>query len=234
MNPRSNQLLEQLIDTEYQWLHRDLHLVSLQVGQNLFTPGGRIDQAYFPANALIAIANQMPDGLSMDMAVVGPEAAIGLRGLFDNTCPYRVHVAQSGLAYRIALSKLRPFLEAGACWLHRMYVQTNHRILAQIATETTCAHFHCVTERLARWLLLRTELAGQPGLEATHQSIADSLGIRREAVTHALVKMPGVSCCRSRIEISDRPSLEQVACDCYRQISTTSTPELSLPLRQLA
>jgi len=219
VNPRSNQQLAQLNEAEYQSIHQDLHLVSLQAGQNLFTPGGLIDQVYFPANALISIANQMPDGLSMDMAVIGSAGSVGLRGLFDNICPYRVYVAHSGLAYRIGLSKLRPFLDVGGCWVHRMYVQANHRILGQIATETTCAHFHCVTQRLARWLLLRTKLADQPGLEATHQSIADSLGVRREAVTNALMRLPGISACRSRVEVQDRSLLEQEACDCDRKIT---------------
>lgn len=233
MNPRSNQLLDQLTDAEYQLLHRDLQLVSLQAGQTLFIPGGTIDQAYFPVNALIAIANQLSGGQSIDMALVGSEGSVGLRGLFENICPYQVYVANSGLSYKIGLARLRQLFDSGA-WVHKIYIQANHQILGQIAAETTCAHFHGVLARLARWILIRTARLEQTYLEATHQSVADCLGVRREAVTHALMKLPGIQCHRNHIEVNDRSDLEHQACGCYQKITETLTGQMTLPFRKQA
>lgn len=231
MIPKRNHLLEQLMDAEYQLLHQDLQLVSLDVGQVLFFPGGVIDTVYFPVNALIAIANEISNGLSMDMALIGSEGAAGLRGLFEPVCPYRVHVAYSGFAYKIALPYLRRILDSDA-WLHKMYIQANHQIFGQIAAETMCAHFHGVPARVARWLLLRTRHVGQTYLDATHQCLADSLGVRREAVTIALGKLPGISGNRNRIDITDRSKLEDATCDCFHRHDDNLSGQLTLPFRK--
>lgn len=231
MSPKHNDQLEQLVDSEYQLLHRDLQLVSLEAGQNLFTPGSPFEYVYFPLNALIAIANQMTDGQSMDMAIVGPEGSVGLIGLFKSKCPYRVYVANSGLAYKIAMPKVRQYFDVAGSWVHKLYVQANHRILEQIATETTCANYHSVKARAARWLLTRSQHVGKTILEVTHQSIADSLGVRREGITNALASLPGINCLRNRIEVADRFALEQECCDCYHAIDETRSGQKTLPFK---
>lgn len=174
-----------------------------------------MDYAYFPLNALIAITNELPDGEFMDMAVVGSETCIGLLGLFKDKCPYRVYVAHSGLSYKIALSKLRQYVDVADCWIHKSYMQSSYFILEQIAAETTCAHFHSLQARLAKWILRRTELVNQTYLEVTHQHIAKSLGVSREGVTMALSKIPGVQLNRNRIDVIDRTGLKAMTCGCY-------------------
>ena len=137
-------------------------------------------------------------------------------------------MAHSGLAYKIAMAKVRPHFDAAGGWVNKMYVQANFHILGQIAAETTCAHFHMVPQRLAKWLLYRTERVDQTYLEVTHQYISESLGVRREAVTTALSKLPGLTVHRNRIEVVDRSALEKEACDCYRSINETMSGQKTL------
>lgn len=228
MNPKNNHALAQLGDAQYQQMARHLQLVCLSPGEVLFGPGDRIDCAWFPVSGLIAVAHELEEGLSMDMALIGSDSVIGLRGLFQPICPYRVHVAHAGLAYRIPLTLLQQ--EAGAAqWLQTLYMQASDQILAQIASEAACARFHSVTQRVARWLLSRSERLDQPALEATHLGMAESLGVRREAVTLALLKLPGIGHSRSRITLHDRSALERAACACHRSLGETLSGQRRLP-----
>lgn len=233
MNPKSNQLLEQLSQVHYQVLQPHLQLVSLEEGEQIYGPGDRIEQAFFPVNALLAMANELRQGVSIDMALVGSEAAEGLRGLYYSTSPYRIRVAHSGLVYRAPLQSLRSLGQTCA-WLHHLYLQASQQILGQIATEVACAHFHCISARVARWLLTRLDRTGQPWIEATHQTLADALGVRREAITHALIKLPGIAHGRNRIDIQDVAALAQQSCDCQRTLQENLTGQLTLPLEQQA
>jgi CRP-like cAMP-binding protein len=232
MNPKHNEQLEQLMGSDCQMLYRELQLMSLEAGQNLFVPGNPFDYVYFPLNTLIAVSNEISDGVCIDIAVIGSEASAGLLGLFKHECPYRVYVAHPGLAYKIALPQLRQYFDiAGGC-IQKMYVMANFHILTQIAAETTCAHFHTVPARLSKWLLRRTELVDQTYLEVTHQYISESLGVRREGITNALAKLAGISSHRNRIEVIDRSALQQEVCDCYHSINENSHGQKTLQFQK--
>jgi CRP-like cAMP-binding protein len=232
MNARHNKALDQLSDAQFRDIGPCLQLVSLLQGQVLFGPGDRIDSAFFPVNALIAVANELEEGVSLDMALVGADSVIGLRGLFQPVCAYRVHVAQTGLAYKVPLALLRRHFQV-SLWLQNLYMQASDKILGQIASEASCARFHDVTQRVARWLISRSEYTARPCLETTHLVIAESLGVRREAVTHALLKLPGIEHSRSHIDIVDRGALQASACACHRRLRETLSGQLQLPFHDL-
>ena len=215
MNPRSNCLIKNLTNSEFEILTSSCRLMSFKQGDQLFSPGEEPKYVYFPVNAMISIAKDTINGNSIDMAIVGEEGAVGLRGLFFNNNPYRVYVASSGLAYVIEMDKIKSLSKSGS-WVHQIYMQANHQILEQIATEASCMHFHNVYQRVARWLLIRGHRTNSPSIDATHQHIADSLGVRREAVTLALKKLCGIHYCRGQVEIHDFSLLEKETCDCHR------------------
>ena len=70
-------------------------------------------------------------------------------------------------------------------------------------------------ERVARWLLVRYAQGHTLCIEATHQKIADSLGVRRESVTNALLQLRGIEYIHNHIEIHDHLALESQACECH-------------------
>lgn len=224
MNPKSNKLIAQISDSEYEMIFTSFRLMSLKQGDKLFSPGEEPKYVYFPVNAMISIAKDTRDGNSIDMAIVGEEGAVGLRGLFFNNNPYRVYASTSGLAYVVEMKEIKSLSKSGS-WVNLIYMQANHQILEQIATEASCIHFHTVYQRVARWLLIRGHRTNSLFINATHQDIADSLGVRREAVTLALSKLPGIQYCRGNVEIQDFSSLEKEACDCYRPNSATTSDQ---------
>ena len=230
LNPRKNELLDHLPESDFQILLPKLQLVSLVVGQSLYDSGDRIDQVYFPVTALVAFARELRDGLSIDMALIGAEGMVGLRGL-TGTSLHRVHVASSGLAYQISLHDLQQAMSSVPA-LFRMYVHAVNRILKDVSIETACCHFHSIGQRLAKWLLIRHDHSGSAVMQVIHQNIADSLGVRREAITHALLKLPGIQSSRAQIEIKDRALLEDVCCECYFAQREAHPHQMALPFHK--
>lgn len=239
LTPRCNELLDQLTDSDSRLIFHNLRLVSLTEGQELYAPGDLIDQVYFPVTALLAIAKEMKDGLSIDIALIGKEGGAGFRGMVSR-CPNWVYVSASGLAYQISLQQLEQIQanqlnqrgnqqpDKSSAWLIGMYMQATKTVFDSIAIETACAHFHTTSERLARWLLTRHKRMKSNYIEATHQKIADSLGVRREAITNALLKLKGIDYCRNQIEVTDFVELENQTCECYRALSESRSHQLSL------
>lgn len=76
VNPRSNDILNQMADAESMSIFPHLTLVSLTEGQHIYGPNDVIDQFYFPVTALIAIARDMDNGLSIDLVVIGNRAQL--------------------------------------------------------------------------------------------------------------------------------------------------------------
>jgi len=214
VHPRCNTLLAQLPDADFEHLLPHLQLISLSAGDRLYNAGDPIGKIHFPVTALIALTRELSDGTRIDTALLGSDEMLGLRGLLGDSSMHSVHVAASGLAYQLPLSVIQQAI-ASRHAVYRMCMQGGNDILNHISVETACAHFHCTEQRLARWLLTRQDLLGSSHIEATHKRIAESLGVRREAITLACRKLGGIESRHGQIELLDRTPLEQMSCDCY-------------------
>ncbi len=94
-------------------------------------------------------------------------------------------------------------------------IQYNSLLTGQIAA---CNRLHEVEERLARWLLMVADRIGQPRFHLTQEFLAEMIGSRRSTVTvtAGVLKRAGlISYHRGLIEIVDRESLEEAACESY-------------------
>lgn len=219
MHPKLNAMLAQLPEADYQMLVPSLKLVSLHAGQTLYEPGQAIQSAYFPTNCLVVIARQLRDGASIDTCLIGSEGIMGLRGLLltPSYLPQaHIYVSVSGLAYKMDIQQLREATKASSA-IHDMCLRARESNLMNMSIEVACCHFHSNEQRLAKWLLTRMDRYGSPVFKTTHQAIANSLGVRRESVTHALAKLRCLSFARGQIEVVDRSALESACCECYAQ-----------------
>ena len=73
-------------------------------------------------------------------------------------------------------------------------------------------------KQLCRWLLLSIDRLQGHELVMTQELIANMLGVRREGVTEAALKLQAVGLieyARGHITVIDRPGLERRACECY-------------------
>lgn len=214
MNPKLNELLDQLPDADYQKLLPNLRLISLVSGQELYAPGAIISKIYFPVTTAVALAKVIASGQAIDTAIIGSDGLVGLRGLDRGVSAHRFHVTTSGFAYVIDRSSLLQESRIAPA-IYRMCLQAGLQMILKMSVEMACAHFHGLEQRVAKWILIRHDLCRCAPVRATHQTIADSLGVRREAVTNTFRKLRGISISRSAIEVEDRALLEAASCECY-------------------
>jgi len=81
-----------------------------------------------------------------------------------------------------------------------------------------CNRHHSLDQQLCRWLLLSLDRLSGSELQMTQKLIANMLGVRREGVTEAALKLQKaglIQYSRGRILALDRPGLEQRSCECY-------------------
>lgn len=227
VNPRHNDVLEALPEDVYERLRPHLHLVSMSLGEMLQQPGQPIDSVYFPISALIGFSRNLADGTSMDTALIGPEGMVGIRGLISSG-DHDVRVVGVGFAYRMPIEILSREMDTVSI-LKSVVLRCAFQTTKMIAVEGVCGHFHSIEQRLAKWLLIRCDRGRTDELHVTHQNIADSLGVRREAVTNALNKLSGLSNGRGLISVQDRQVLEQACCECYEYLRNESGNQMALP-----
>jgi len=91
----------------------------------------------------------------------------------------------------------------------------------QVAQIAACNRLHEVEERLARWLLMCTDRAGDHRLPLTQDLLGQMLGTRRSSVTIAariLQKAGLIDYRRGEVEILNKKKLQESSCECYEII----------------
>jgi hypothetical protein len=87
-----------------------------------------------------------------------------------------------------------------------------------VARTAACNGRHHTDQRLARWLLMAHDRAEGDEFPMTHEFLSMMLGVRRAGITitaGTLQKAGFIHYQRGRVEVTDRPGLESVACECY-------------------
>jgi len=87
-----------------------------------------------------------------------------------------------------------------------------------MAQTAVCNRHHSLDQQLCRWLLLSLDRLRGSELSMTQELIANMLGVRREGVTEAAIKLQQaglIRYARGHISVLDRAGLEQRTCECY-------------------
>src|SRR5271168_3299399 len=118
-DPRTNQLLAALPDSE--WLRWQPHLeqVTMPLGQVLYEPGATLTHVYFPTSAIISLLYVMENGASAEIAVVGREGIVGI-SLFmgGGSTSSRAVVQSAGSGLRLAAQLMIDEFQRGGPALH--------------------------------------------------------------------------------------------------------------------
>jgi CRP-like cAMP-binding protein len=216
MTPRSNLLLAELPEVEFERLAKHMELVSLSKGQTLFDVGQTPSHVYYPVGAIVSMMNDMAEGVSLETYMLGKACMVGVAALNEPSF-YRATVRSSGLAYRMPVSVLQserahcPVYSSGALRVMR-------RMLMQMSQAIACSKRHSVRQQLVRWMLITLDRTMTQRIAITHQELAEILGFRREAITLAMgrfVDKGYIASSRGEIEVLDRNGLEAISCDCY-------------------
>jgi CRP-like cAMP-binding protein len=217
-NPKANQLLAALpADECLRWLPQ-LEPVEMPLGLVLYESGAKLEHVYFPTSAIISLLYVMEDGASAEIAVVGKEGIVGV-SLFmgGESTPSRAVVQSAGWGFRLRAAVMKEEFNRAGPVLHLLLHYTQ-ALITQMAQTAVCNRHHSLDQQLCRWLLLSLDRLEASELVMTQELIANMLGVRREGVTEAAMKLQKaglIRYIRGHITVLNRSGLEARSCECY-------------------
>ena len=216
--PQQNHLLAALTAEVRQRLFAHLELVPLPLGKVLYESGDTMRHVYFPTDSIISLIYVMESGASAEISVVGNEGLVGI-ALFmgGETTADRAVVQSAGMAYRLTAQFIKTEFEQSRD-VARLLLSYTQALITQMAQTAVCNRHHSVDQQLCRWLLWSLDRLPGNEVKVTQEQIAHMLGVRREGVTEAALKLQQaglISYSRGHITVTDRCGLEHRTCECY-------------------
>jgi len=220
--PRDNHILASLSPEARHRLFPHLQLVPLPLRAVLSESRRPMRHVYFPTDCIISQHYLTENGASTAISVTGNEGLLGVSFfLGGERAPSRSLVQSAGYAYRLPRCLVKAEFERQGELLLLMLRHT-HALMLQTSQTALCNRYHSIDQQFCRWLL--QSMDRQPlssNLAMTQEFISSMLGVRREGITEAAVKLRRlgvISYTRGVIEVHDRSRLEALACECYTVI----------------
>jgi CRP-like cAMP-binding protein len=220
-NSKKNKLLAALPEAELRrWLPH-LSFVQVPRGHVLGTSGARLNHVFFPTTCIVSLQSVMSDGAAAEVSVVGNEGIIGVAVFMGGqSMPGNAVVEVGGGGFQMDPSAVLEEFNRGGPVQH-LLLRYTLALITQIAQTAACYRHHAIDQQLCRWLLQNLDRLHTPELLMTQERIANLLGVRRESVTEAALKLQKngvIDYSRGRISILSRKALEGRTCECYQTI----------------
>lgn len=219
--PLDSQLLSALPARDWHELRASLEDAELVTGATLYEAGTALRHVYFPTTAVVSLTSSMRSGASAEVAVVGREGIVGVCAYMGAGQSLSSAVVQGpGHAWRMPAAAIRQAAERSLPLMQALLGYTQ-ALFAQMAQTSACSRHHMLEQQLCRWLLLHLDHGPGAVLAATQEHMAHMLGVRREGVTMAALKLQKdhiIRYGRGRVEVLDRAALEARSCECYAVI----------------
>jgi CRP-like cAMP-binding protein len=232
-DPRHNHLLAAVPNGEWQRWQSLLEPVELTVGQVLFESGRAPGHVYFPTSAVVSLVYMTQDGETAEIAVVGNEGVVGVSIFMGgDVTPHEATVQSAGMAYRLSASAVKNAMEFSNP-IMKLLLNYTHAMFSQVSQTAVCNRYHSIDQQLSRRLLQGLDRASSNELLITQEAMASLLGVRREGVTAAALKLQhegAIQYSRGHIVVHDRQRLERHACECYAFSKKAYFKLLPLPL----
>lgn len=221
-SPKMNALLEQLPSGDYERLLPHLERIELQKGQVLFRADEQCKYRYFPATCVIAAQVELTEGAAAEIFLAGDRGLIGIHNLHHKSY-YAAVVRKAGSAYRCPAEVFQAELRRGE-GVFQLMAKITCQLVREMAQRLVDKTFSTIDQQVAHWLLNWQLLVRSDHAAVTHTTIAQAIGVRREAVTIALNNMArqGVlSLGRGSIQILSRKALLDQAWVDYGNVART-------------
>jgi CRP-like cAMP-binding protein len=213
-----NTLLASLPADVHQRLLPHFSLVELTANQQLGTAHGGPARAVFPLTGVISLLQELPDGDSGQVAVVGREGLFGLPLIMGaDAMPTRGVVQCAGYGLALGREPLVAEFERSGSFM-RQVLRYTQALITQISLLVLCNRHHAIEQQLCRVILMSLDRVNGQEVPLTQEFVARLLGVRREGVTEASGRLreAGVLACRRGVfAVHDRKGLEARACGCY-------------------
>ncbi|MDT8992618.1 Crp/Fnr family transcriptional regulator [Curvibacter sp. APW13] len=202
------------------WLP-DMDPVDMPLGQVLYESGGTMRHVYFPTTSIVSLLYVLENGSSAEIGVVGNEGLVGI-SLFmgGGSTPSRAVVQSAGKGFRLRAEAMKTEFDQSGPVMH-LLLRYTQALITQMAQTAVCNRHHSLDQQLCRWLLLSMDRLSGNELVMTQELIANMLGVRREGVTEAALKLQRaglIQYARGRIQVLDRPGLMRRCCECYEVV----------------
>lgn len=213
-----NLLLGMLPPADFQQLTGGHAPVDLRFADTLIEPGQRIRHVYFPVDSFVSLITPGEGRAQLEIGLVGNEGMLGVPLLLGvNVSPLRALVQGAGRAWRLDATTFMRQVQSSAS-VQGTFNRYLYVFIAQLMQTASCAMFHPVVARLARWLLMTRDRAHSNQFHVTHEFLAYMLGVRRVGVTSAAIALQRrklIRYSRGDITVLDVGGLEAAACGCY-------------------
>ncbi len=218
---RTNHLLAALPPDEWARWEPQLEWIDMPLGRVLYESGSRQSHVYFPTTAIVSLLYVMESGASAEIAVVGNEGVVGI-SLFmgGETTPSRAVVQSAGEGYRLKGQAIKDEFGRSGPVIH-LLLRYTQALITQMSQTAVCNRHHSLDQQLCRWLLLSIDRLRGNELVMTQELISNMLGVRREGVTEAALRLQKagmIRYARGHITVLDREGLEKRTCECYEVV----------------
>ncbi len=218
---KKNRLLAALPDSVLQrWLPQ-LEWVCMPLGRVLHGSGQLLSHVYFPVTATVSLIYATSSGASSAVACIGCEGLVGVEAFMGgHSMPGHAVVQSEGYGFRLSAALVKKEFEGNSLTM-QLLLRYIEALLIQIAQLAVCSRHHSLEQRLSRWLLWQLDHLHASEILATHERIANLLGVRRESVSEGLGKLQNrgvIRYSRGHISIENRIGLEKQSCECAHVI----------------
>lgn len=218
-----NHIFEAMPTNEWERLLPFIETIELPLGKVLYEPGTKMSHVIFPSSAIVSLLYALENGSSAEIAVVGNEGVVGISIFMGGeSTSSRAVVQSAGVGYKIKSSMLLDEFNRGGPIMH-LLLRYTQALITQMSQTAVCNRHHSLDQQLCRWLLLSADRLTSNELIMTQELIANMLGVRREGVTEAALKIQKaglIQYARGHITILDRHGLERRTCECYQVVKT--------------
>lgn len=194
-----------------------LEWVDMPLGQELYVSGEAPRYVFFPVTAMVSLLFVSESGSTSEIAVVGREGLVGISTFMGGSTPGCAEVQCAGQGVRLGAKLMRDEFDLAGAVMHLMLRYTQ-ALITQMAQTAVCNRHHSLDQQLCRWLLLSLDRLTGSELVMTQELISANLGVRRESVTEAALRLQEagvIRYARGHIKVLDRPALEARSCECY-------------------
>jgi CRP-like cAMP-binding protein len=202
-------------------LREGLESVELKLHAKVIRPDRPISYVYFPETGVLSHIQQMHNGSTVEVSLVGSDGMAGLAVYLGGaTFPVEVICSAPGMFLRMRSAEFRAEVARNPPLLKVLHGYTL-AVLEIGAQSMGCDRFHPVEARAARWLLEMDDRVPQDEFIMTHEFLALILGVRRQTVSvvvSQLSRQGWIVYRRGVVQIVDRVGLEGAACECYEVV----------------
>ena len=230
---QQNHLLSLMTQNEWDQLEPDLEEVDFSLNQVLCESGKTPAYMYFPTTAIVSLLYMTESGASSEVAVVGNDGAVGMSLFFSGSnSPNQALVQTAGKGYRMRAQAAKNAINRDSAMLN-ILLRYSQAMITQVTQTAVCNRHHTIDQQLCRRLLLSLDRLSSNQIAITQEMLAGMLGVRRESVTDAALKLQNagiISYKRGLITVLDRKALENLSCECYKTTKNEQVRLQTMPL----